>query len=79
MVNDVAEVQGWVQNYYDEIQRLPPQETTEFTQFLNDESELHQGEFNTKAAISELWSYVKQVQCLKVSILLTTVLTTVIT
>ena len=61
MKQDVGELQTWVQNYYQEIHSLPSQDTKEFKDFLDDENQLHKGEFNTMAAVEMLWSYVKQV------------------
>ena len=51
-----------MRKYYQEIQTLPAQDTKDFKDFLDDENSLHQGEFNTMAAVEQLWSYVKQVR-----------------
>ena len=59
---DIDELQNWVRKYYQEIQTLPAQDTKDFKDFLDDENSLHQGEFNTMAAVEQLWSYVKQVR-----------------
>ena len=59
---DIDELQNWVRKYYQEIQNLPAQDTKDFKDFLDDENSLHQGEFNTMAAVEQLWSYVKQVR-----------------
>ena len=59
--HDIDELQNWVRKYYQEIQTLPAQDTKDFKDFLDDENQLHQGEFNTMAAVEQLWSYVKQV------------------
>ena len=53
--------QRWVADYYTSIQGIGSLPATDFKEFLDDENGLHSGEFNTMAAVTQLWSYVTQV------------------
>jgi len=52
--------QRWVGDYYSSIQGIGSLPSSDFKEFLDDENSLHSGEFNTMAAVGQLWSYVTQ-------------------
>ena len=58
---DISSYQRWVRDYYAQIQDIGNLPSSDFKVFLDDENSLHQGEFNTMAAVGQLWSYVTQV------------------
>ena len=59
--NQIESYRGWVQEYYEKIREIGYLPAKDFKDFLDDENQLHSGEFDTMAAVGQLWSYVTQV------------------
>ena len=62
--NQIESYRGWVQEYYEKIREIGYLPAKDFKDFLDDENQLHSGEFDTMAAVGQLWSYVTQVNYL---------------
>ena len=60
--NQIESYRGWVQEYYEKIREIGYLPAKDFKDFLDDENQLHSGEFDTMAAVGQLWSYVTQVK-----------------
>jgi len=58
--NQIESYRGWVQEYYEKIREIGYLPAKDFKDFLDDENQLHSGEFDTMAAVGQLWSYVTQ-------------------
>ena len=66
--NQIESYRGWVQEYYEKIREIGYLPAKDFKDFLDDENQLHSGEFDTMAAVGQLWSYVTQVTNLVLAI-----------
>lgn len=57
---DIPKYKQWVASYYQDIKIMPAISDQDMTAMLAEESRAHCNEFNTNAALLELWKYVKK-------------------
>ncbi|XP_055883626.1 plexin-A2-like isoform X2 [Biomphalaria glabrata] len=57
---DIPKYKQWVARYYQDIKIMPAISDQDMTAMLAEESRSHQNEFNTNAALLELYKYVKK-------------------
>ncbi|KAH9508125.1 Plexin-A4 [Bulinus truncatus] len=57
---DIPKYKQWVSRYYQDIKIMPAISDQDMTAMLAEESRTHQNEFNTNAALLELYKYVKK-------------------
>ncbi|RUS74742.1 hypothetical protein EGW08_017493, partial [Elysia chlorotica] len=57
---DIPKYKQWVASYYQDIKIMPAISDQDMTAMLAEESRAHSNEFNTNAALLELWRYVKK-------------------
>ncbi|GFO07412.1 hypothetical protein PoB_003391700 [Plakobranchus ocellatus] len=57
---DIPKYKQWVARYYQDIKIMPAISDQDMTAMLAEESRAHQNEFNTNAALLELWKYVRK-------------------
>ncbi|XP_048252946.1 plexin-A2-like isoform X3 [Haliotis rufescens] len=57
---DIPKYKKWVERYYQDIKMMPAISDQDMTAMLTEESRLHQGEFNTNAALMELYKYIQK-------------------
>ncbi|XP_050411553.1 plexin-A4 isoform X3 [Patella vulgata] len=55
---EIPKYKQWVDRYYQDIKMMPAISDQDMTAMLTDESRVHQQEFNTNAALYELYKYV---------------------
>ncbi|KAK3800854.1 hypothetical protein RRG08_008608 [Elysia crispata] len=57
---DIPKYKQWVASYYQDIKIMPAISDQDMTAMLAEESRAHSNEFNTNAALLELWRYVRK-------------------
>ncbi|ESO84358.1 hypothetical protein LOTGIDRAFT_168803 [Lottia gigantea] len=57
---DIPKYKQWVDRYYQDIKMMPAISDQDMTAMLTEESRLHNQEFNTNAALYELYKYVNK-------------------
>ncbi|GFS14071.1 plexin-A2-like [Elysia marginata] len=57
---DIPKYKQWVASYYQDIKIMPAISDQDMTAMLAEESRAHSNEFNTNAALLELWEYVRK-------------------
>ncbi|XP_060073479.1 plexin-A4-like [Ylistrum balloti] len=57
---DIPKYKKWVERYYQDIKMMPAISDQDMTAMMTDESRCHQDEFNTSAALLELYKYVQK-------------------
>lgn len=55
---DIPKFKKWVERYYQDITMMPAISDQDMTAMMTEESRIHQDEFNTTAALYELYKYV---------------------
>ena len=55
---DIPKYKKWVERYYQDITMMPAISDQDMTAMMTEESRIHQDEFNTTAALFELYKYV---------------------
>ncbi|XP_052060190.1 plexin-A4-like isoform X2 [Mytilus californianus] len=55
---DIPKFKKWVERYYQDITMMPAISDQDMTAMMTEESRVHQDEFNTTAALHELYKYV---------------------
>ncbi|XP_061187721.1 plexin-A4-like isoform X2 [Saccostrea echinata] len=57
---DIPKYKKWVERYYQDIKMMPAISDQDMTALLTDESRQHADDFNTTAALYELYKYIQQ-------------------
>ncbi|XP_076447874.1 plexin-A2-like isoform X2 [Babylonia areolata] len=57
---DIPKYKQWVERYYQDIKMIPAISDQDMTAMLTEESRIHNSEFNTNAALLELYKYAKK-------------------
>ncbi|XP_036358669.1 plexin-A1 isoform X4 [Octopus sinensis] len=60
---DIPKYKAWVDRYYEDIKSIIPISDQDMNSMLQEESRLHCHEFNTEAALNELYKYVDSYSC----------------
>jgi len=54
---DIPKYKKWVERYYEDIKQMPAISDQDMNAMLSEESKIHMNEFNTSAALQELYEY----------------------